>query len=226
MEKNVINVLPISRSISLKEKAYDILKELILTGRLEAGKLHNEKKLAELLGVSRTPVREALLELSREGMVTFVPSKGVEVQKITAKQIQEVFEIRKIIEGHIIQVITDQLTSSELNKIGKILSKQERMASKGDTVKFIEADKEFHIYLSSRTGNKRLEAILQNLRDQMHLMGIRAIKNPSRIQQVIKEHQSIFSFLKQRNRKKAFEELLGHLQNTEKVLSSLFGNES
>ncbi len=72
-------VLPISRTKSLKEKAYDILKELILTGRLEQGKLHNEKRLAEVLGVSRTPVREALLELSREGMVSFVPSKGVKV---------------------------------------------------------------------------------------------------------------------------------------------------
>jgi hypothetical protein len=65
-------IIPISRSKSLKEQAYDKLKELIITGALEPGKLQNENRLAEALGVSRTPVREALLELSREGMVDFV----------------------------------------------------------------------------------------------------------------------------------------------------------
>ena len=211
-------VLPISRTKSLKEKAYDILKELILTGRLEQGKLHNEKRLAEVLGVSRTPVREALLELSREGMVSFVPSKGVKIRKITTKQVKEVFELRRIIEGYIIKSISKQLTPADLKKIEKILSKQDRSASKDEEVTFIEMDKEFHLFMASKMGNEQIEAILQNLRDQIHLMGIRAIKDQSRSQQVLKEHQRIFFALKKKDAKRANEELMRHLNNTEKIL--------
>jgi DNA-binding GntR family transcriptional regulator len=221
----VKDVHPISRTKSLKEKAYDVLKGLILTGRLEQGKLHNEKRIAEVLGVSRTPVREALLELSREGMVKFLPGKGVEVRKITAKQIQEVFEIRKIIEGHVIRAIVVRLTPSDFSRIKKLMTTQRKMAKCCDTVQFIEADKDFHLYLSSKTDNKRLENILQNLRDQMHLMGLRAVENPSRLQQVIEEHYSIISALEQKDGRKAYRELMRHLTNTEKILVSLIEKE-
>ncbi len=219
------DILPISRTKSLKEKAYDILKELILTGRLEQGELHNEKRLAEVLGVSRTPVREALLELSREGMVIFVPSKGVKVRKITAKQVQEVFEIRRIIEGHIIQIISKQLTLTDLKKIDKIIGKQKRLAGGDEMVAFIEVDKEFHLFLASKMGNQQIEAILENLRDQIHLMGIRAIQDRSRLQQVIREHHRIFSALKKKNGKEANKELILHLNNTEKKLVDIIENE-
>jgi DNA-binding GntR family transcriptional regulator len=218
-------VLPISRTKSLKEKAYDILKELILTGRLEQGKLHNEKRLAEVLGVSRTPVREALLELSREGMVSFVPSKGVKVLKITPKQVQEVFELRRIIEGYIIKSISKRLTPGDLKKIEKILSKQDRSASRDEELSFIEMDKEFHLFMASKMGNQQIETILQNLRDQIHLMGIRAIKDQSRSQQVLKEHQRIFSAMKKKDAKRAHEELMKHLNNTEKILIDILTRE-
>lgn len=218
-------VLPISRTKSLKEKAYDILKELILTGRLEQGKLHNEKRLAEVLGVSRTPVREALLELSREGMVSFVPSKGVEVRKITTKQVQEVFELRRIIEGYIIKSISKQLSPADLKKIEKILSKQDRSATKDEEVTFIEMDKEFHLFMASKMGNEQIETILQNLRDQIHLMGIRAIKDQARSRQVLKEHQRIFSALKKKDAKRSHDELMRHLNNTEEVLIDTLARE-
>ncbi|MGD2186046.1 MAG: GntR family transcriptional regulator, partial [Desulfobacterales bacterium] len=110
-------IIPISRSKSLKEQAYDKLKELIITGALEPGTLHNEKRLAEALGVSRTPVREALLELSREGMVAFVPGKGVEIFRFTTQQVREVFEIRRIIEGYIIKKIASRLTDADIKEI-------------------------------------------------------------------------------------------------------------
>jgi len=218
-------VLPISRSKSLKEKAYDILKELILTGRLEQGRLHNEKRLAEVLGVSRTPVREALLELSREGMVSFVPSKGVKVRKITMTQVQEVFELRRIIEGYIIKTIARKLTPADLSKIEKIINKQERLASREEEVAFIETDKEFHLFMASKMGNQQIQTILQNLRDQIHLMGIRAIKDQSRSQQVVKEHHRIFSALKKRDAKRAHDELMRHLDNTEEILIDILARE-
>ncbi len=211
-------IIPISRSRSLKERAYDKLKKLIITGSLEQGVLYNERRLAEALGVSRTPVREALLELSQEGMVAFVPGRGVEVCKITAKQVREVFEIRRIIEGHIIKEITKKLTSEDIKRLDRNITRQEKLAERDERHEFIEYDKRFHLYLASKTGNRQIEAILLNLRDQIHLMGVRAVEDNSRMKQVTEEHQRILTSLKERNSKNAYKELIKHLDNTEKTL--------
>ncbi len=211
-------IVPISRSKSLKERAYDKLKKLIITGNLKQGVLYNERKLAEALGVSRTPVREALLELSREGMVAFVPGRGVEVCKITTKQAREVFEIRRIIEGHIVKEITKKLTSDDIEKLKQNITKQEGLVETDERHAFIEYDKRFHLYLASKIGNRQIEAILINLRDQIHLMGIRAIEDHSRMRQVIKEHHDILACLREGDSKNAYKELIKHLDNTEKIL--------
>lgn len=212
-------IIPISRAKSLKEQAYDKLKELIITGALEPGALQNEKRLAEALGVSRTPVREALLELSREGMVTFVPGKGVEICKFTTQQVREVFEIRKIIEGYIIKKIASQVTPEDIKEIDENISNQEKMLLKTERLAFIEYDKQFHLYLASKLGNQQIESILDNLRDQMHLMGIRAVEDEFRMKQVIDEHRAIFSGLKEGNPQKAFDALINHLENTENTIA-------
>ena len=212
-------IIPISRAKSLKEQAYDKLKELIITGALEPGALHNEKRLAEALGVSRTPVREALLELSRESMVAFVPGKGVEICKFTVQQVREVFEIRKIIEGYIIKKIAARLTDTDIKKIDENIRNQEKMLLKTERLTFIEYDKQFHLSLASKIGNQQIESILDNLRDQMHLMGIRAVEDESRMKQVIEEHRAIFAGLKEGNPQKAFDALIDHLDNTEKTIA-------
>ena len=212
-------IIPISRAKSLKEQAFDKLKELIITGALEPGELQNEKRLAEALGVSRTPVREALLELSREGMVVFVPGKGVEVCKLTTRQVREVFEIRRIIEGYVIKKITTRLTEGDLKKIDRNISNLEKMLRRTDRLAFIEYDKQFHLYLASKIGNQQIESILDNLRDQMHLMGIRAVEDDSRMKQVIEEHRAIFTGLKERNPLKAFNAMISHLENTERTIA-------
>ncbi len=213
------DLLPIARSKSLKEQAYDILKEMILTGRLEPGKLHNEKRMAEALGVSRTPVREALLELSREGMVVFLSGRGFKVRKFTLQEVQEVFDVRRIIEGHVIQKITQQLTDADLQQVERLIGKLEKLAGESDLTGFIEADKEFHQFLASRTGNRQIQIILAGLRDQIHLMGIQALKHYERIDQVIQEHRTIYSALRDRDGARAREEMLSHLRNTENILT-------
>mgnify|MGYP005833166207 CR=1 FL=1 len=213
-------LVPIARAKTLKEQAYEVLKGMILTGRIEHGRLHNEKKWAEALGVSRTPVREALLELSREGMVIFFPGKGFKVREFTASDIRDVFEVRKIIEGHIIGVVATKLSAADLLRLEKIILRLDRLAAKGDRVGFIEADKEFHLYLATKTGNLQIRDILVNLRDQIHLLGIQAIKQDARMEQVLLEHRRIVSALKAGDAKKAREELLLHLENTEEILAA------
>jgi DNA-binding GntR family transcriptional regulator len=214
------DLVPISRAKSLKEQAYEILKGMIVTGRLEQDKLHNEKRLAEALGVSRTPVREALLELSREGMIVFFPGRGFEVRKFTLQEIQEVFEVRRIIEGHVIQTISERLTEADVQQIDRLIAKLGRLAGKNDRAAFIETDKEFHQFLASRMGNRQIQTILMGLRDQIHLMGIQALEYYDRMQQVIQEHRRIYSALRDKDGERARDEMLLHLRNTESILTS------
>ena len=214
------DLLPIARSKSLKEQAYEILKGMILTGRLEQDKLHNEKRVAEALGVSRTPVREALLELSREGMIIFLPGKGFKVRNFTLQEIQEVFDVRRIIEGHVIRAISQRLTEEDHDQIQRLIAKLEKLAGRNDRTTFIETDKEFHQFLASRMGNRKIQTILMGLRDQIHLMGIQALEYSDRMQQVIQEHQRIHSALRERDGERAREEMLSHLRNTESILTS------
>ncbi|MFC1837006.1 GntR family transcriptional regulator [Thermodesulfobacteriota bacterium] len=208
-------ILPIAKNKSLKEQAYDALKALILTGKLERGKLYNEMKWAQQLGVSRTPVREALLELSSEGMVDFLPNRGIMIKEITIKQVREVFEIRQIIEGYVTRSFVKRVPPADVEMLEGIIKNQELQAERADHEAFFEFDRTFHLFLVSRMDNRRLESILQNLQDQIHLMGIYALEKNGRTQQVLAEHIEILKALKKRNVRKAERAMIRHLKNTE-----------
>jgi len=203
---------------SLKDQAYEILRSSIITGRLEPGRLHNEKDLAKGLGISRTPVREALLDLSKEGMIIFVPRKGIKIRKITRKDVSDVMELRKIIESYIIESCCSKLTPADLKGIGKIIEKQKTLARKGDREGYVEADRKFHLFLASRTGNRQLLHVMENLRDLLHFMAIKATAYQDRMEQVLREHKRIWAALEERDQKKAKEAMFLHLNATERIL--------
>ena len=209
---------PRVKAESLKDQAYEILRSSIITGRLEPGRLHNEKDLARGLGISRTPVREALLDLSKEGMIVFVPRKGIKIREVTRRDISDVMELRKVIESYIIESCCGQLTPADLKGIGKIIEKQKAMTMKENRERFVEVDREFHLFLASRTGNRQLLHVMENLRDLLHFMAIKAIAYQDRMDQVLREHKRICTALEERDQKKAKEAMFLHLDTTEKIL--------
>ena len=209
---------PRVRTRSLKDQAYEILRSSVITGQLEPGRLHNEKDLARGLGISRTPVREALLDLSKEGMIVFVPRKGIMIREITHKDVSDVMELRKVIESYIIESCCSKLTPADLKRIGKIIEKQKTLASKGDRKGYVEADRKFHLFLASRTGNRQLLHVMENLRDLLHFMAIKATAYQDRMEQVLREHKRIWAALEERDQKKAKEAMFLHLDTTEKTL--------
>ena len=211
----------IKREKSLKEKSYHVIKEMILTGKLDNNVIHNEKTFSDLLGVSRTPVREAMLELGKENIVKYIPGKGLKINIFTKNVIRDAYEIRKLVEGLIINKICNNIDKKDLTKIEILLKKQINYYEKIDEISFIEIDKEFHLYLSSLQDNDQIKSILLNLRDQQHLMGIEAVKNnKKRMLQVIDEHMAIFSALKKGDQKQSYNLMMQHLTNTEAILLS------
>jgi DNA-binding GntR family transcriptional regulator len=188
----------INQPLPLSRIAYEALRDSILTGKLISGEVYNEMAIAKELGISRTPVREALLELSAQGLVSFLPRKGVIVKHYTRRDVEEIFELRKAIELAAVEKIARAFPPHDLSKLEKSLEKQRKAVKERLFVDYLDADRIFHTTFSKLTNNNRLIAISENIRDMIHLMGMRALgAAENRAEEVIAEHEKVIDAVKQ-----------------------------
>jgi DNA-binding GntR family transcriptional regulator len=181
----------------LAKMAYNALRGSILSNTLTSGVIYNEKNLAQQLGISRTPVREALLELSSQGLVEFLPRKGVVVNSFKEEDINEIFELRHIIETHTFKNACTRSDTADLTEMEQCVETQRRIALESrDITVFMEMDRTFHMAFARLTGNKRLIAIMDNIRDILHIMGSYALSVEGRMTQVVLEHEKILNAVK------------------------------
>jgi DNA-binding GntR family transcriptional regulator len=203
---------------SLSKKAYEAIRKSILSGDWKIGEICNEKAIAADLGISRTPVREALLELASQGLVIFLPRRGLMVNRFTRRDVDEIFELRKAIELAAVVKITKASPPFDLFNIEESLLQQRKTAKQKDYLAFMEADRSFHTYFSKLTNNRRLIAILENLRDMIHLMGTKALSLEGRALAVIEEHQTIFDAVKKGNVEEARRVMEIHLEKSKEAV--------
>ena len=212
----------LNRPDSLAKLAYEALLKSILSGELTSSEIYNEKALAEQLGISRTPVREALLELSVQGMVHFLPRKGITVNRFTEQDVVEIFEIRRAIESAAVEKVARMSPSPDMSRMDKTLLDQRRAAGKNNVQSFLAADRAFHVLFSELTTNRRMKEIMENIRNLIHLMSIQALRVPGRAEIVLEEHRRIIQAVKEGDAKRARTAMLNHLLESEKaVLESL-----
>ena len=206
---------------SLAKMAYEIIRNSILSGQWKIGELYNEKAIAADLGISRTPVREALLELASQDLIIFLPRRGLMVNRFNRRDVEEIFELRKAIELAAVEKITEASPAFDLFEIEESLLKQRKAAKEKDYLAFMEADRLFHTSFSELTNNRRLIAILENIRDMIHVMGAKALALEGRALNVIEEHQVIFEAVKKGNIEEARSAMAYHLdQSKEAVVES------
>jgi DNA-binding GntR family transcriptional regulator len=203
---------------SLSKKAYEAIRKSILSGDWKIGELYNEKAIASDLGISRTPVREALLELASQGLIIFLPRRGLMVNRFTRRDVEEIFELRKAIELAAVVKITEASPPFDLFEIEESLLQQRKTAKQKDYLGFMEADRSFHTYFSKLTNNRRLIAILENLRDMIHLMGTKALSLEGRALSVIEEHQAIFDAVQKGNVEEARRAMEMHLEKSKEAV--------
>lgn len=154
---------------SQTERAVDIIKEKILANELSAGSNHLESELADLLGMSRTPVREALLMLEAQGLVEIVPRRGVRIVPLSARDMEEIYQILTELEAlAAAEVASRRLDETELSDLREYLEKMEEALEADDRSAWAEADDQFHRQLVALAGNRRLEQIVQTYWDQVH----------------------------------------------------------
>ncbi len=151
----------------LREIVFEALRQAILQEIIKPGERLMEKQLGEEMGVSRTPIREAIRRLELEGFVTIVPRKGAFVSEISLKDIKEVYEIRAALESLAAGLAAEKVTPQEIQEMQRCLQKEAELLENDDVVSTVEVDLDLHYIIFKAANNERLLATLNNLREQL-----------------------------------------------------------
>ncbi len=195
----------------LQEFAYQKCQELIGSGELIPGKLYSESAMSKQLGISRTPLRTALQQLEKEGLIIRLPQRGFYVYEFKEKDIEELFAIRKAIEGYAVEYIAKTQAEVDLRKAKQHLSAQQEARQSDDYSIFIREDRKFHENLVRALNNKRLVMIYFDLRQSIELIGLKRFKMNSQRNQSISEHKSILKAIENGDPLAAREAVYNHL---------------
>ena len=202
----------------LREVVCESLREAIRSGVLKPGERIMEIQLAEELGVSRTPVREAIRKLELEGYVVMMPRRGTYVASMSIRDINEIFEIRTALESLSNGLAADHITDDELEHLQRLLVIIGGYIKDGNIEKIVETDIEFHDLLYHAARNERLVGIISNLRDQLTRFRTLSMSYPGRLEETLEEHRLIVDAIASGDRKAASRAAERHMENSEKTL--------
>ena len=194
------------------------VRELIYQNKLKPGDAIDEPTLCEQLGISRTPLREALKVLHSENLVEMVARKGCKVRQLDDIDLLEMFPVMASLEGLCANLATQKLRASDLKRLEKIHTQLERFAEKEDVDKYYEANREFHRLIQDLSENRWLIRIAEELRNVLGLARHRQLTMPGRLQSSLQEHREIMAALRSGDAEAAAKAMHNHLCRQEGVL--------
>lgn len=212
MKEPKFNV-PMNEYLPLRDVVFNTLRQAILRGELKPGERLMEIQLANKLGVSRTPIREALRKLELEGLVNMVPRKGAEVADITEKSLRDVLEVRKALEELSVQLACEKITEEEIEELKRVAERFKDTLDDQDVTKIAEADVAFHDVIYTATDNQKLILLLNNLREQMYRYRVEYLKKEEAYPQLIAEHEELIDNISKRNKEEATRIMCEHIDN-------------
>lgn len=199
--------------LPLRDVVFNTLRQAILRGELKPGERLMEIQLANKLGVSRTPIREAIRKLELEGLVLMIPRKGAEVADITEKSLRDVLEVRKALEELAVQLTCDKITKEQIRELEEAADEFKKILKSSDVTEIAEADVHFHDVIYKATDNQRLIQLLNNLGEQMYRYRVEYLKNPEAYPQLVAEHEEIIRHIERKEKEKATEIVCKHIDN-------------
>lgn len=202
----------------LREVVCETLREAIRKGVLQPGERLMEIQLAEELGVSRTPVREAIRKLELEGYVVMMPRRGTYVASLSIRDINEVFEIRTSLDSLASGLAAERITAEELERLERLLVSIGEYIDQNDMEKIVETDTEFHDLLYQASRNARLVGIIFNLRDQLTRFRTISMGYPGRLQETLEEHRRLVEAIAQGDVELAQRAAEKHMERSEHTL--------
>jgi GntR family transcriptional regulator, rspAB operon transcriptional repressor len=204
-----------SRGTTLAEYAYDHLRSEILRGQLSVGSVVAEGTVADKLGISKTPVRQALQSLRRDGLLDLGPRRQLIVRGFTGEHRREVLDVRIALESLSVRRACETLTIEQIDHLRLLLIQQRRAVDAGDEDRFIELDEQFHLRIAAGAGLPIVERFLSQLRGFVRVMRLGTTRPPGHLQEVLAEHERIVDLLEQRKAALAEGALRDHLERAD-----------
>ena len=212
------NNMMINEYLPLREVVFNTLRDDILRGELEPGERLMEIHLAEKLGVSRTPVREAIRKLELEGLVKMIPRRGAVVASITISDLEDVLEVRKVLEQLTVKLACEKITDEEIALLKKYHEEFAKAINTNDLTSLAEKDVSFHDVIYNASHNNRLIQILNNLREQMYRYRLEYIKDRQKRKLLVSEHEKILNAVMNRDSTTAEAAIDAHIAKQEKTI--------
>lgn len=198
---------------SLHERVYDEIKKSVIKGEIPPGSKIIEENIARTLGVSRTPIREALKRLAQEGLVEITPRKGAFVIQLFRRVVKEILEIREALEGMAARLAALNMTDDILDKMKKAFEGSEERIKRRDFSNYSMIDVDFHQLLFIASNNQRLTHIINNLYDHIQMLRLKSVILPGRIERSLNEHMMIIEALEKRDPDLAEKMAREHIRN-------------
>ena len=199
--------------LPLREVVYLTLRKAILKEKLKPGDRLMENTIANKIGVSRTPVREAIRMLQQDGLVEMIPRKGAHVANISTQDLTDVLELRKSLERLALAKACVNITDDQIKELKIAEYLFEKVLAENDFTKIAEADEKFHDVIMGASGNKKLVEILGELREQMYRYRLEYLKQDGMLDIIANEHNEIIKAVSKADAKAAVEALNVHIDN-------------
>ncbi len=214
-------------NLPLRDYVFNKLRSAILRDQLPAGTRLVELELSKELGVSRTPVREAIRMLQDEGLVSITPRKGAQVSRITSKDMQEVLEIRASLENLAIELACSRISQEELNELKWACDAfRHAVNTEADISEIAEKDVAFHDMILRATHNNRLILLLDNFHEQMYRYRLEHIKDISSRQEIVREHEEILDAITRHDKETAIRLMSSHIEHQAVIVLRLIHQNS
>ena len=207
--------------LPLRDVVFQTLRGAILKGDLKPGERLMELQLASKLGVSRTPIREAIRMLEQEGLAVTIPRKGAEVAKMTEKDMEDVLQIRLSLEALAVRLSCENITPAALQELKVAMEDFEEKTKSGQFVEMEKADVKFHEILYKASNNPKLQQLLSNLREQMYRYRVEYLKDAAIYPRLIEEHHRMYDALKEKDQKQAVAYVEKHLHNQAEAVKKI-----
>lgn len=210
--------MPAAKETTLNRQVYREVLRQLLDGEIPLGTQLDERTLAARIGVSRTPVREAIIQLVREGLVNYYPYRGHFVKMWTPKEVNDLFEVRKVLEALAVRLAVRKLSQDDLDELREIVNDIEDALRHGDIEGFSEADRLFHNTIIQKTGNQTLIDGLDRLDCQIQVIRTIANRAPDLVPRMLNEWPRILAALEVRDAEQSAELMLVHIEDARKTV--------
>ncbi|MCR4416436.1 MAG: GntR family transcriptional regulator [Ignavibacteria bacterium] len=212
----------------LRDKIASSIRESILTGKLKPGERLMELDLANQLGISRTPVREAFLQLESEGFVQVIPRKGAVVTETSFNDAKETYEIKSVLEGLAAKLATSFLTEEQIDELVELNNQMKKISKtkEKDYQKFLQLNSKFHKIINESCGNSKLIKLIHNLRHQTFRYNYLFLSLISHLEHSVQEHEKIIMAIKKRNQNLVEELVKRHNENAKEALIKFIKNKN